>query len=106
MSVKKNIQWNEVTRELLEEHLMTQMEIADRCKVSQKAVSCWLNSVNAPSKYAQKELRKLINEFKIEIGSTGKEGQKINSELDKIYKTLSTQKQKELLRFARFLQSE
>ena len=107
----ETVEWNKLTEELLNKHLMTQSEIAEKCNVSQKSVSFWLNSVYKPSKYAQRELLKLTEALGINPKSIGNENKSArhtnnNGRILNIYNKLSNEKKKQLLQFALFLEKE
>lgn len=56
--------WKIVINTLLDENLMSQKELAVRCRVSAQTVSNWLNDVRNPGVYAKRHIMELIDETK------------------------------------------
>lgn len=105
------MEWKYIIEQLLDSHFMTQVELAELCKVSQQAVSFWVKGQYKPSKHAQKQLTILAHKFDIkksnplEILENSTEYGEDDFEIKSIYSSLSEEKQQRLLEFAKFLQS-
>ena len=59
---KKTDLWRAAISTLLEENLMTNWELAEKCGVSAQTVSNWLNNVRNPGVFAKRKIMKLIRE--------------------------------------------
>lgn len=60
--VKKDENWKTSLRELLDDNLLTQKELAVKCRVSAQTISNWLNDVRNPGLFAKRKIMKLIRE--------------------------------------------
>ncbi len=58
----KNDKWKMVIRELLENLLWSQKDLAVKCGVSAQTVSNWLNDVRNPGVFAKRKLLQLLRE--------------------------------------------
>lgn len=58
----KNDKWKLVIRELLENLLWSQKDLAVKCGVSAQTVSNWLNNVRNPGVFAKRKLLQLLRD--------------------------------------------
>ena len=58
----KTADWSKVAAAILDRLLLTQAELAARCKVAQQTVSGWKTGVRTPGRYAQRQLVQLARE--------------------------------------------
>ena len=65
----KNDKWKLVIRELLENLLWSQKDLAVKCGVSAQTVSNWLNNVRNPGVFAKRKLLQLLREEQNKIKS-------------------------------------
>lgn len=61
-STTKPVDWAGVVGAILERLLLTQSELAERCKVAQQTVSAWKTNDRVPGRYAQRVLVQLARE--------------------------------------------
>ena len=65
----EEIDWPKLTDDLLEEMVITQSDLAERCQVTQQSISNWKNGVRCPGGYAREKLFELLEEAGLEKGS-------------------------------------
>ncbi len=118
------VDWAGVVNAILDRLLLTQTELAERCKVAQQTVSGWKTGVRTPGRYAQRQLVQLAHEaglpelpyamFPVRIagiaeqlstgkpaaGKGGESAQK--AEWVRLLETLPESERRELLEYARF----
>ena len=108
----------EVLREIRRRLLLSQAEIAERCGVSQQAVSAWKRGRRQPALYGRRALLKLLAEAGVEPRyqeeDDGQEGSAVEGrvewgsgsadlrELVRVYGSLPPAARKEVLAFSRF----
>ncbi|MFA6293214.1 MAG: hypothetical protein WC637_15620 [Victivallales bacterium] len=63
----KRIDWNLLVMEMLEGMLLTEKELAKRCKVSQQCVSTWKIRTRKPGPYAKRKLAEIAREVKLDL---------------------------------------
>jgi transcriptional regulator with XRE-family HTH domain len=56
------VDWGKVVLAILDRLLLTQAELAARCKVAQQTVSGWKTGARTPGRYAQRQLVQLARE--------------------------------------------
>lgn len=63
----KQYDWSLLTRELLEGLFLSQVELAEKCRVSQQSISNWKNKTRNPSIHAKKVILELAQKEGIDI---------------------------------------
>ena len=63
----KNLNWSQLTDDILENLQLTQHDLAIACKVTQQSVSNWKTNTRSPGVYARNKLRELSAEAKLKI---------------------------------------
>lgn len=108
-----SVKWDRVIKQQLETHFLTQEQFAEKCNVSQKAVSLWINGKSTPSIIYQKKILQVIKdlekELKLKSDSPPRTSSKFSNEeviLLYAYRKLSFYNRQSVLKFIRFLQSE
>lgn len=104
----KVISWSKLIKKLLQKQFMTQGELAERCCVSQKAVSLWINEKCTPSKLTQKILLEMAEQLKQHDASTSLKEEFDNEEIALLqyYRRLPFHHRKNVLNFTKFLHAE
>ncbi|MEI8078704.1 MAG: hypothetical protein WCH61_03625 [bacterium] len=59
------VDWGKVVLAILDRLLLTQAELAARCKVAQQTVSGWKTGARMPGRYAQRQLVQLAREVEL-----------------------------------------
>ena len=63
----KNLQWGQLTDDILEVLVLNQKTLAEKCRVTQQSVSNWKTGVRKPGVYARHTLRQLADEAKLSL---------------------------------------
>lgn len=63
----KNLNWSQLTDDILEKLDINQSELAKLCKVTQQTVSNWKTNTRSPGVYARNKLRELSADAKLKI---------------------------------------
>lgn len=58
----KNIDWAKLVVAIMDRMIISQAELAKRCKVAQQTVSTWKKGTRTPNVYARRQLMTLSNE--------------------------------------------
>jgi transcriptional regulator with XRE-family HTH domain len=58
----KNIDWARLVGAIMDRMIISQAELAKRCKVAQQTVSTWKKGTRTPNVYARRQLMTLSNE--------------------------------------------
>lgn len=104
-----SMKWSKVIKAQLEKHFLTQEQFAEKCNVSQKAVSLWINNRSTPSKIYQKKILQVIKELDKEVKvNTAPRLEFSNEEIFLLhtYRLLTFYKRQSVLKFIKFLQDE
>ncbi|MCM8531249.1 MAG: helix-turn-helix domain-containing protein [Lentisphaeraceae bacterium] len=62
----KDIDWARLTDDVLGSLVLTQNDLASRCKVTKQSISNWKNGLRSPGIFAREKLMELLDELKIE----------------------------------------
>lgn len=89
----KKIDWNLLVKDFLEGMFLSQMDLADRCKVSQQSISNWKNRTRFPGINAKRALLELAQKEGIDVSKY-----ETDSSRDAITRYLEKNKGKELVR--------
>lgn len=65
----KNLQWGQLTDDILEILVLNQKTLAEKCRVTQQSVSNWKTGVRKPGVYARHTLRQLAEEAQLSLDS-------------------------------------
>ena len=63
----KNLDWGQLTDDLLETLVLNQRSLAEKCRVTQQSVSNWKTGIRNPGVYARHALRELAKEANLKI---------------------------------------
>jgi transcriptional regulator with XRE-family HTH domain len=61
----EKLDWSRLTDDLLENMVVTQTDLAEKCKVTQQSISNWKNGVRSPGRYARDKLFQLMTDAKL-----------------------------------------
>ena len=72
----EELDWSRLTDDLLENLVVTQTDLAEKCMVTQQSISNWKNGVRSPGSFARKKLFELVEESSLSLETyTLKEGE-------------------------------
>ena len=72
----EDLDWSRLTDDLLENLVVTQTDLAERCMVTQQSISNWKNGVRSPGLFARKKLFELLDKSSLKVESYAlKEGE-------------------------------
>ena len=63
----KNLDWGQLTDDLLETLVLNQRSLAEKCRVTQQSVSNWKTGIRNPGVYARHALRELSKEANLQL---------------------------------------
>lgn len=58
----EELDWSRLTDDLLENLVVTQTDLAEKCMVTQQSISNWKNGIRSPGPFARNKLFELLNE--------------------------------------------
>lgn len=58
----EDLDWSRLTVDLLENLVVTQTDLADKCMVTQQSISNWKNGVRTPGSFARQKLFEMLDE--------------------------------------------
>ena len=61
----EELDWSRLTDDLLENMVVTQTDLAEKCKVTQQSISNWKNGVRSPGGFAREKLFQLMTDAKL-----------------------------------------
>ncbi len=64
----EDLDWSRLTVDLLENLVVTQADLAEKCMVTQQSISNWKNGVRTPGSFARKKLFEMMDESTLKAG--------------------------------------
>ena len=73
----EDLDWSRLTVDLLENLVVTQTDLAEKCMVTQQSISNWKNGIRTPGSFAREKLFEMLEESTLKADNyVLKEGEK------------------------------